>query len=74
MLKNICLEIEKCYQMKFIEIATDEDHVHFLVQRIFSSTVGKHGDEAKIAMLKTKVAMPSTTGSIIQINSKYFNI
>ena len=89
-LKNICLEIEKRYQIKFIEIGTDGDHVHFLVQSVptysvtklvtmiksltarhifkecsevkkqlwggefwsdgfFASTVGKHGDEAKIA-------------------------
>lgn len=89
-LKDICLEIEKRYQIKFLEIGTDEDHVHFLVQSVptysvtklvtmiksltarhifrecpevrkklwggefwsdgfFSSTVGKHGDEAKIA-------------------------
>jgi REP element-mobilizing transposase RayT len=89
-LKNICLEIEKRYQIKFLEIGTDEDHVHFLVQSVptysvtklvtmiksltarhifkecpevkkqlwggefwsdgfFASTVGKHGDEAKIA-------------------------
>ena len=90
MLKDICLEIEKRYQINFIEIGTDEDHVHFLVQSVptysvtklvtmiksltarrifkecpevkkqlwggefwsdgfFASTVGKHGDEAKIA-------------------------
>ena len=30
-LKNICLEIEKRYQIHFLEIGTDEDHVHFLV-------------------------------------------
>ena len=89
-LKSICLEIEKRYQIKFLEIGTDEDHVHFLVQSVptysvtklvtmiksltarhifkmrpevkkqlwggefwsdgfFASTVGKHGDEAKIA-------------------------
>jgi len=33
-LKNICLEIEKRYQIKFIEIGTDEDHVHFWVQSV----------------------------------------
>ena len=89
-LKNICLEIEKRYQIKFLEIGTDDEHVHFLVQSMptysvtklvtmiksltarhifkacpevkkqlwggefwsdgfFASTVGKHGDEAKIA-------------------------
>jgi putative transposase len=89
-LKEICLDIEQRYQMKFLEIGTDKDHVHFLVQSVpmynvakivtiiksltareifrrcpqvkkqlwggefwtddyFASTVGKHGDEGKIA-------------------------
>ena len=88
-LKAVCLDIETCYEIKFLEIGTDKDHVHFLVQsvpmysvkkivqviksitarevfrrcphvkkqlwggefwsdRYFASTVGKHGDEAKI--------------------------
>ena len=33
-LKSICLEIEKRYQIKFLEIGTDEDHAHFLVQSV----------------------------------------
>ena len=33
-LKNICLEIEKRYELKFLEIGTDDDHVHFLVQSV----------------------------------------
>lgn len=33
-LKRVCLEIEKCYEIKFLEIGTDKDHVHFLVQSI----------------------------------------
>jgi REP element-mobilizing transposase RayT len=33
-LKDICLEIEKRYQIKFLEIGTDKDHVHFLVQSV----------------------------------------
>jgi REP element-mobilizing transposase RayT len=32
--KDVCLEIEKRYQIKFLEIGTDKDHVHFLVQSI----------------------------------------
>jgi REP element-mobilizing transposase RayT len=89
-LKEICLDIEQRYQIKFLEIGTDKDHVHFLVQSVptynvtkivtmiksltareifrrcpqvkkklwggefwtdgyFASTVGKHGDEGKIA-------------------------
>ncbi len=88
-LRDICLDIEKRYEIKFLEIGTDRDHVHFLVQSVpmysvkkivqmiksitarevfercphvkkqlwggefwsdgyFASTVGKHGDEAKI--------------------------
>ncbi len=33
-LKNICLEIEKRYEMGYIEIGTDDDHVHFLIQSV----------------------------------------
>jgi len=33
-LKKVCLEIEKRYQVKFLEIGTDKDHVHFLVQSV----------------------------------------
>jgi len=40
-LKNICLEIEKRYQLKFLEIGTDKDHVHFLVQSTPTYSVTK---------------------------------
>ena len=40
-LKNICLEIEKRYQIVFLEIDTDKDHVHFLVQSVPSYSVTK---------------------------------
>ena len=33
-LKDICLEISKRYQIYFLEIGTDDDHVHFLVQSV----------------------------------------
>jgi REP element-mobilizing transposase RayT len=33
-LREVCLEIGARYQMKFLEIGTDRDHVHFLVQSI----------------------------------------
>jgi len=33
-LKETCLEIEKRYEIKFIEIGTDKDHVHFLLQSV----------------------------------------
>jgi len=33
-LKEMCLEIAKRYQIEFLEIGTDKDHVHFLVQSV----------------------------------------
>ena len=33
-LKEICIEISKRYEINFIEIGSDEDHVHFLVQGV----------------------------------------
>ena len=33
-LKEICLEIAQRYQVEFLEIGTDKDHVHFLVQSV----------------------------------------
>ena len=33
-LKEMCLEIGERYEVKFVEIGVDEDHVHFLVQSV----------------------------------------
>ena len=33
-LKNICLDIEARYEIKFLEIGTDKDLVHFLIQSV----------------------------------------
>jgi REP element-mobilizing transposase RayT len=33
-IKETCLEIEKRYEIKFLEIGTEKDHVHFLVQSV----------------------------------------
>lgn len=40
-LKVVCLEIEDRYQVKFLEIGTDKDHVHFLVQSVPMYSVTK---------------------------------
>ncbi|MCZ6908280.1 MAG: IS200/IS605 family transposase, partial [Rickettsia endosymbiont of Ixodes persulcatus] len=29
---KICLEIEERYEIRFLEIGVDKDHVHFLIQ------------------------------------------
>lgn len=33
-LKEVCLGIEDRYQVKFLGIGTDKDHVHFLIQSV----------------------------------------
>lgn len=40
-LKMVCLDIELRYQVKFLEIGTDKDHVHFLVQSVPTYSVTK---------------------------------
>jgi len=38
---GICFEIEKRYEIKFIEIGTDKDHIHLLVQSVPTYSVTK---------------------------------
>jgi len=33
-LKEVCLEIEKRYEIHFLEIGLDQDHAHFLLQSV----------------------------------------
>ena len=40
-MKGVCIEIEDRYQVKFLEIGTDKDHVHFLVQSVPTYSVTK---------------------------------
>lgn len=40
-LKDICLGIQKRYEIHFVEIGTDKDHVYFLIQSIPIYTVSK---------------------------------
>jgi putative transposase len=40
-LKEVCIDIEKRYQIKFLEIGTDKDHVHLLVQSVPTYSVTK---------------------------------
>ena len=40
-IKDVCIEIGARYEIQFIEIGTDEDHVHFLIQSIPTITVSK---------------------------------
>lgn len=40
-LKETCVEIEKRYEIGYIEIGADEDHIHFLVQSVPSLAPSK---------------------------------
>ena len=40
-IKEVCLEIEKRYELKFLEIGTDGDHIHFLVQSVPMYSISK---------------------------------
>lgn len=33
-LKEVCGEIQKRYEITFLEVGADQDHVHFLVQSV----------------------------------------
>jgi len=33
-IKETCVEIEKRYEIHFLEIGTDKDHIHFLIQSV----------------------------------------
>jgi len=50
-LKGICLEISKRYEISFLEIGIDRDHVHFLIQ-----SVPKYSVTEIIRMLKSITA------------------
>ena len=40
-LRDVCLGIEARYQLKFLEIGTDRDRVHFLVQAVPTYSITK---------------------------------
>ena len=40
-LKEVCLEISKRYEIEFIEIGYESDHVHFLIQSVPTKSVSE---------------------------------
>ena len=55
-LKNICLELGAVYEITFLEIGVDSDHVHFLLQSIASLSPSKIVQTIK-SMLNNKVKL-----------------
>lgn len=51
-IKEVCLEIEKRYELKFLEIGTDNDHIHFLVQSVPMYSISKLVTMIKIITAK----------------------
>lgn len=41
-LKDVCLEIENRYEIRFLEIGSDKDHVHFLLVMSESFWIAYH--------------------------------
>lgn len=50
-IRDVCLEIEQRYELKFLEIGSDGDHVHFLVQ-----SVPKNSVTSLVTMIKSLTA------------------
>lgn len=50
-LVSVCNEIEKRYEVRFLEIGTDDDHVHFLIQSVPTYSVSK-----VVTMIKSLIA------------------
>ena len=63
-LRDVCLEIAKRYEIVFLEIGVDRDHVHFLVQ-----SVPMYSPKKIVQILKSLTArevlkrVPSVKGS-----------
>jgi REP element-mobilizing transposase RayT len=51
-LKDTCIKIGICYEMNFVEIGADDNHVHFLVQGVPNMSVSEM--VAKIKSLTAK--------------------
>jgi REP element-mobilizing transposase RayT len=50
-LRQACLEIEKRWEVRFLEIGLDRDHVHFLIQ-----TVPSYSPSRMVQIVKSVVA------------------
>ena len=68
-LKEICLDIENRYQIKFLEIGTDKNHVHFLVQSVPTYSVTKIVMMVKSLTAREIMNYPAASGRGINMKS-----
>lgn len=40
-IKEVCLDIGERYEIQFIEVGTDEDHIYFLIQSVPTISISK---------------------------------
>jgi putative transposase len=40
-IKEVCFDIWERYEIQFIEVGTDEDHIHFLIQSVPTMAISK---------------------------------
>ena len=40
-LRNTCIEISKRYEIRFLEIGAEGDHIHFLIQSVPTYSIGR---------------------------------
>ena len=64
-LKEVCLDIEKRYQVKFLEIGTDKDHVHFLVQSVSTYSVTKVVTLIKSLTAREIINYPAASSGVL---------
>ena len=63
-LRNVCMEIEKRYEVKFLEIGVDKDHVHFLIQSVPTYSV-----TSLVKMIKSLTAREIFIAIFINVRS-----
>ena len=57
-LRQVCLKIEECYEIRFVEIGMEADHVHFLVQGVPTMTVSTIVKTIKSIALESARGLP----------------
>lgn len=54
-LKETCLEMEKRYEVKYFEVGTDNDRVHFQIQSVLTCSAKKFIQTAKSILARRYV-------------------
>ena len=70
-LQSICMKISKRYEIRFLEIGAEEDHVHFLIQSVPTYSPTKIVTNVKsITARKIFSRVPSVNTSRIKVKTE----